>query len=102
MIDLAPASMGSFGEVTPDILVLGFTLVASGAIAFGFGLLPAWQGRRLDLQANLKEGRRQGGAASVERMRFRRLLVSAFGRRSADIARGRNVFPALELSLTLE
>ena len=77
ILGLAPASMGSLGEVRPDLLVLGSTLVASGVIAFGFGLLPAWQGRRLDLQANLKEGRRVGGAASVERMRFQRLLVVA-------------------------
>ncbi len=75
ILGFAPAALTSLGGVTPDLLVLSLTLVASGAIAFGFGLLPAWQGRRLDLQANLKEGRRQGGSASIERMRFQRFLV---------------------------
>jgi len=75
ILGLAPAALTSLGGTTPDVLVLSLTLVTSGAIAFGFGLLPAWQGRRLDLQANLKAGRRQGGSASVERMRFQRFLV---------------------------
>ncbi len=75
ILGLAPAALTSLGGVTPDFLVLSLTLGVSGAIAFGFGLLPAWQGRRLDLQANLKEGRRQGGSASIERMRFQRFLV---------------------------
>jgi putative ABC transport system permease protein len=77
ILSLVPAQLATLGTVTPDIGVLAFTLFVSGVIAFGFGLLPAWQGRHIDLQANLKEGRRQGESASIERMRFQRVLVVA-------------------------
>jgi predicted permease len=60
-------------NLSPDIRILGFSLALSCATAMGFGLLPALQSSRLDLNAALK-----GGAAGFARSRswFRSALVS--------------------------
>jgi predicted permease len=59
--------------LSPDIRILGFSLALSFATALGFGLLPALQSSRVDLNTALK-----GGAAGFARSRnwFRSALVS--------------------------
>jgi putative ABC transport system permease protein len=67
----------AFGQMTDvhlDIRVLVFTLALSLLTAIVFGLAPAWQASRFDLQAALKEhGRGAGGTRGQQR--FRSALV---------------------------
>src|SRR3989442_11048471 len=56
-------------EITPDWRVLGFTAAASAITCLLFGLLPAWQASKVQVNPALKEGRQGGGA------RLRRVLV---------------------------
>ena len=74
LLALAPAQILALGEVRVDRVVLGFTLLVSVTIGVAFGLLPALQASRLNLQAHLKEGRVHGDTGS--RMPLRRLLVA--------------------------
>lgn len=60
--------------VVLDWKVLGFTLVLSLATGVLFGLAPALQGSRVDLNRPLKEGGR-GGSPSAERRRAHAVLV---------------------------
>ncbi len=60
-------------EVGLDARVLGFTLLVSALTGIVFGLAPAWQAARLDMNERLKEGGR--GAASERRNHTRGLLV---------------------------
>ncbi len=59
-----------------DAYVLGFTLLVSVASGIVFGLAPAWQALRTDLNEALKEsGRSASGGLGA--LRFRNLLVAA-------------------------
>jgi len=77
LLALAPAQVLALGEVRVDRVVLGFTLLVSVVIGVSFGLLPALQASRLDLQAQLKEGRVSGERGTGSKMPLRRLLVAA-------------------------
>lgn len=55
-----------------NLPVLGFTLIVSLSSAIVFGLAPAWQGSKPDLNKELKEGGRHATSGS---QRLRRLLV---------------------------
>ena len=76
LLAIAPGAVLAVGEVSVDGLVLAFALTTSALIGIGFGLIPAAQARRLDLQTELKEGRSQAEAAAHSKMWLRRLLVS--------------------------
>ena len=69
-----PATMARAGEVSVDRQVFGFTLIVSLLTGLIFGLAPAWQAARLDLNEALKEGGGQGPGGAGP-MRLRRLLV---------------------------
>ncbi|MEX2263456.1 MAG: ABC transporter permease [Bryobacteraceae bacterium] len=56
-------------EITPDLRVLGFTASASVLTCLLFGLIPAWQAARVQVNPTLKEGR------LGDRARWRRGLV---------------------------
>jgi predicted permease len=63
-----------FAEVGVDWRVLAFTLAAAVATGLLFGTAPAWQARRVDVNASLKENTGKGAAA---RGRLRGALVVA-------------------------
>ena len=76
LLAMAPSELLALADVRLDTSVLAFVLVVSTAIGVGFGLIPAAQTRRLDLQSSLREGRTGADAGSLSKMRIRRLLVA--------------------------
>src|SRR5262249_60158253 len=60
--------------VLVDWHVLAFTFTAAVATGLLFGLFPAWQGRKVDVNTALKENAGKGGTA---RWRLRGALVVA-------------------------
>jgi putative ABC transport system permease protein len=74
---LSPGGIPRLAEVGIDGRVLGLTLGATVLVALAVGLMPAFQARRADLQATLKE--EAGRAATTEpgRGRLRAMLVVA-------------------------
>ena len=74
LIAVGPESIPRLKETGLDGLVLGFGLVLSLATGLLFGLAPALQTSKSDLNDALKEGGRSGGS-SLRRQRVRTLLV---------------------------
>lgn len=62
-------------DVTPNLRVLGFTLIASVVAAVVFGATPAISATRVDLNSSLKDGKGAVGANSQNRLG--RILVVA-------------------------
>ncbi len=60
-------------EVSPDLRVLGFTLLLTVFTALLFGMAPAIGATRLQLTSSLKDGR--GGSSAPARNRLARILV---------------------------
>jgi len=75
LFQLAPAELQALGSPELNVAVLGFALLITAIICVGFGLLPAAQARKLDLQSELKDGRTTGGQSTG--LKLRRVLVSA-------------------------
>ena len=69
-----PENVPRFGETSVDLRVLGFTLAASVLTGFLFGIAPALQSSKFDLNEALKDGGR-GGTDGRGRRRVRSLLV---------------------------
>jgi putative ABC transport system permease protein len=69
-----PENVPRFGETSVDLRVLGFTLAASVLTGFLFGIAPALQSSKFDLNEALKEGGR-GGTDGRGRRRVRSLLM---------------------------
>jgi putative ABC transport system permease protein len=61
LVSLLPAEVPRLDTAALDARVLGFTLVVSVATVLLFGLLPAWQASRPDLNRALKDGGRGSG-----------------------------------------
>ena len=74
LVKLMPADIYGAKNIKIDALVLGFTLGVSLLTGVVFGLVPAWQATKSDLNESLKEGGR-GGTAGARRNRARGLLV---------------------------
>jgi putative ABC transport system permease protein len=74
IIALSPGNLPRINEVSIDAHVLYFALGISALTALIFGLAPALQFSRTDLQETLKEGGRTAGAGFA-RQRLRNLLV---------------------------
>ena len=71
---LAPDSIPRLDEVSADTRVLVFVLVVSLLVALAFGLVPAAQASKTDLNEALKEGGR-GSAGGMRGSRIRGALV---------------------------
>jgi putative ABC transport system permease protein len=73
---LLPASLPRHNAITVDARVLLFTLLISLMTALLFGLLPAFQAARVDVQQALNEGGR-GGTQGRRQGRLRGLLIAS-------------------------
>jgi len=73
-VKLSPGDIPRLNEASVDLRLLGFTLLVSLLTGIGFGLLPAFQATRTNLNTSLKEG---GARASEGRQRrgARNILV---------------------------
>jgi predicted permease len=74
LLALAPENLPRVSEIQLDARVFGFTLFAALATGLLFGLAPAWQAARQDVQAALKEG---AGRVTNQRRRLFNVLVAA-------------------------
>ncbi|HVG29697.1 MAG TPA: ABC transporter permease [Pyrinomonadaceae bacterium] len=75
-VAVSPADSPRFGEIRPDARVFLFTLGVTLVTGLIFGLAPALQSSRADLNETLKEGGRSGSEGG-RRNRVRSLLVVA-------------------------
>jgi putative ABC transport system permease protein len=70
LIALAPQSVSRFHEISFDLPVLAFTFIVASITTVLFGLWPAWQTSRADVQLALKAGSQGSGEApSAKRTR---------------------------------
>ena len=74
LVAILPASIHGAKDIGLDGTVLAFVLIVSLATGLLFGLVPAMQATKSDLNESLKEGGR-GGTAGARRNRARGLLV---------------------------
>jgi predicted permease len=74
LTSLLPAGFPRAESIQLDAGVFAFTLAAALAAGFLFGLAPAWQAARTDLQQGLREGAR-GSTSSGGQVWFRGALV---------------------------
>ena len=74
LLSLNPPNIPRLGEIDVDIRVLGFTLLVSILTGIVFGLAPALQASKPDLNETLKESSR-GSTGGRGRQRIRGLLV---------------------------
>ncbi len=74
LVSLIPADVPRIHEVSVDSRILVFTLVISCVTGLVFGLAPALQASKLDLNESLKEGLR-GTTSGLRHSRLRSLLV---------------------------
>jgi putative ABC transport system permease protein len=76
LISLSPTDFPRLNEINIDLRVLGFTLIAAALCGLIFGLAPALQSSRINLNETLKEGGRSGLDNATGR-RLRNALVIA-------------------------
>jgi putative ABC transport system permease protein len=77
MAKMPPFTLPSEADVTLNIPVLLFTLLATTIAGMLFGCAPAWHASRVDPNETLKEGGRSGTSAGRHRLR-RSLVVAEF------------------------
>jgi len=61
LIALSPGDVSRFQQISFDLPVLGFTFLVASLTTMLFGLWPAWQASRADVQLALKEGSASSG-----------------------------------------
>ncbi len=74
IVKFMPPDVPRLNEIQLDFRVLGFTIGLSFITCLLFGLLPAWQASKPNLQNALEQGGRTAGPGR-SRQRFRQLLV---------------------------
>ena len=74
LLKFVPQQIPRLAQVGLDWRVLGFTLVLSLVTCLLFGLIPAWNASKPDLQNALEQSGRTSGPGAA-RLRFRQLLV---------------------------
>ncbi|HEX8140384.1 MAG TPA: ABC transporter permease [Pyrinomonadaceae bacterium] len=74
LLALSPQDLPRLQEVSIDGRLLGFTLIVSLLAGVGFGLIPALQASRVDLNEELK-GEARGLTGSAGRSRTRSILI---------------------------
>ncbi len=74
LIAFSPANIPRLENIRLDGRVLGFTLLVSLLTGLVFGLVPAWQASKPELNETLKESGRSGGS-SARGQQIRKLLV---------------------------
>src|SRR6202790_2605627 len=77
MAKMPPYTLPSEADVTLNIPVLLFTLLATTIAGILFGCAPAWHASRVDPNETLKEGGRSGTSAGRHRLR-RSLVIGEF------------------------
>jgi putative ABC transport system permease protein len=77
MAKMPPFALPSEAEVSLNVPVLLFTLLATTVAGMLFGCAPAWHASRVDPNETLKEGGRSGTSAGRHRLR-RSLVVGEF------------------------
>jgi predicted permease len=76
LLSLTPTQLPRFQEIGVDLRVLAFAVGASVLSAVIFGILPAWQGAKADMNSTLRaNGRGAGDGARLNR--WRSILVIA-------------------------
>jgi putative ABC transport system permease protein len=75
LLAFQPGSLPRVDDIVLDRQVLLFTLGAASLAAFMFGMIPAWQASKADVQSALREGGRRGSGGV--RVRTRNALVVA-------------------------
>ncbi len=76
LIRAVPQNIPRIGAIQLDAVVLAFTVLVSLVTGVVFGLVPAWQASRVDLNTSLKSGSRTGGGGE-RKGRLRNGLVVA-------------------------
>jgi putative ABC transport system permease protein len=76
LVKLAPEALPRIGEIGLDNRAFGFTVLLSLLTGIVFGLVPAWQASRPNVNETLKDGGKNTGAGS-SRNRLRNALVVA-------------------------
>jgi putative ABC transport system permease protein len=74
LVSISPANTPRLDEIRPDARVFAFTLGLTVLTGFIFGLAPALQASRIDLNSGLKEGGRSG-SGGVHHKRLRSLMM---------------------------
>ena len=69
LIKTVPQNIPRISDIQLDGIVLGFTLLVSLGTGIIFGLVPAWQASRVDLNTALKSGTRTGSGEHKARLR---------------------------------
>jgi putative ABC transport system permease protein len=99
-------------EASLDLPVLGFTLAVTSLTGLIFGLAPAWQHARLNINAAIKDGARTAGAGArrtrqslvVFEIAFALLLLIGAGLMLKSLARLQQIAPGFDArgGLTME
>jgi putative ABC transport system permease protein len=76
LLALSPSEIPRMQAVSVDLRALGFTLAVTVLAGLIFGILPALQAARINLQESLKEGGRSASGAPAQKRIFGALVVS--------------------------